>query len=287
MSYSILYDRQFVKIAEDKYIPMMLVGDNNMWENNSKKRCRDWGNSPWYTAGKPYASEEEIMKRLDDYMAKEKKDHDREEKDETGKHVGGYTFDKNYGWFTGTVVRSGHTTKTTATQYRNFILSGIKKAWTIEQLREAGIKLLLGGDMFTSQFPKVEIHSIEDIDVYYRAVPEGEFVYFYFGTPGNTRDYESINYKIKHYRRKINPKPKREKVKVKLDKYYVLKNDNGFLSKYTKSGYRYNPWGSDTGKIFETRKLAEKYRDKLVKDNKFKAESWKVKPINEKVFVYK
>ena len=31
MSYSILYDRQFVKIAEDKYIPMMLVGDNNMW----------------------------------------------------------------------------------------------------------------------------------------------------------------------------------------------------------------------------------------------------------------
>ena len=220
-------------------------------------------------------------------MAKEKKDHDREEKDETGKHVGGYTFDKNYGWFTGTVVRSGHTTKTTATQYRNFILSGIKKAWTIEQLREAGIKLLLGGDMFTSQFPKVEIHSIEDIDVYYRAVPEGEFVYFYFGTPGNTRDYESINYKIKHYRRKINPKPKREKVKVKLDKYYVLKNDNGFLSKYTKSGYRYNPWGSDTGKIFETRKLAEKYRDKLVKDNKFKAESWKVKPINEKIFIYK
>jgi len=282
MSYSILYDRQFVKIAEDKYIPMMLVGDNNMWENNSKKRCRDWGNLTWYTDGEPYASEEAIMKRLDDYMARQKEEYDHKDKEGVG-----YTFDKNYGWFDGLVIRSGHTSRTTATQYRNFILSGIKKAWTIDQLKEAVIKLLLGGDMFTNELPRVEINSIEDIDAYYKTIPEGKSAYFYFGTPGNIRDYESINYRLKKYRRKINPRTKREKVKVKLDKYYVLKNDNGFLAKYTKSGYRYNPWGSDTGKIFETKKLAVKYRDKLIENNRFKAKSWKVKVINEKIFIYK
>ena len=287
MSYHILYEKQFVKIAEDKYIPMMLGGDNNVWEagkGNKDKRCRNWYNYPWYTDGNPYASKAEIMKKVDDILVSAKKSAAESGNSGSKDEVNA---EDNFGWFEAIALGSRHTSNTTFRKYKNFILSGIKNSLTLEQLKEAGVKLQLGGG-YGSDIPAVDINSIDDIDAYNNSLPEEKTLYFHFVTCTGWRNYERVLDNIKAYRRKINPpKPKKEKVAVKLDKFYTLSNSNGYLVKYVRNGFRYNGYSPCQAKIFETEKIAQKYADKLIKDHKYKADEWKVTLVNEVITIYK
>lgn len=42
MSYDIVYDRQFIRTADNRIIPLALAGSNNLWENDNKRRVRSW-----------------------------------------------------------------------------------------------------------------------------------------------------------------------------------------------------------------------------------------------------
>ena len=48
MSYSILYRSMFVKMSDGRFIPMMEMGHNNVWECNygrgRNRRARSWSN---------------------------------------------------------------------------------------------------------------------------------------------------------------------------------------------------------------------------------------------------
>ena len=41
MSYEIIYDKQFIRVSEDKFVPMILTGSNNCYDYNNR-RARSW-----------------------------------------------------------------------------------------------------------------------------------------------------------------------------------------------------------------------------------------------------
>ena len=63
MSYSIIYDKQFIKVSDNQFIPMVLSGCSNLYEFNGTKerRVRSW--FPMRLENKIILSREEILKR--------------------------------------------------------------------------------------------------------------------------------------------------------------------------------------------------------------------------------
>ena len=68
MSYSILYRSMFIKMSDGRFIPMMEMGDNNVWECNyghgRNRRVRSWSNIRLNKKQK-FFTEEEIRNFLE------------------------------------------------------------------------------------------------------------------------------------------------------------------------------------------------------------------------------
>ena len=60
MSYDIVYNRQFLK-AGDKFVPLVLIGCNNLWEPDSKRRVRNWNSLMKGCNSIPLMTEEELI----------------------------------------------------------------------------------------------------------------------------------------------------------------------------------------------------------------------------------
>ena len=60
MSYSILYRSMFVELSDGRFIPMMEMGDNNVWDCNygrgRDRRSRSWSNINLVKGKKIYTS---------------------------------------------------------------------------------------------------------------------------------------------------------------------------------------------------------------------------------------
>lgn len=66
MSYTILYRSMFVKVSNERYIPLYESGDNNVWECDNRRRARSWGH--YYPCGLrgdhktlPFFTEHELL----------------------------------------------------------------------------------------------------------------------------------------------------------------------------------------------------------------------------------
>ena len=67
MSYSILYEKQFIKVGDNLFIPMVECGDNNVYEaSNGRKRARSWCNDKWIANGKTICTREDIENRVNE-----------------------------------------------------------------------------------------------------------------------------------------------------------------------------------------------------------------------------
>ena len=70
MSYSILYRSMFVKLSDGRFIPMMEMGDNNVWDCNygrgRGRRSRSWSNIN-LNRGQKFFTEDEIKKFLEEW----------------------------------------------------------------------------------------------------------------------------------------------------------------------------------------------------------------------------
>jgi len=64
MSYSIVYKRQFLRVGV-KIIPLNLVGSNNLWEADNKRRVRDWNPMMNSVNDIPLLTVGEVMKTAD------------------------------------------------------------------------------------------------------------------------------------------------------------------------------------------------------------------------------
>ena len=127
MSYSIIYDKQFIKVSDNQFIPMVLSGCSNLYEFNGTKerRVRSW--FPIQLENKIILSREEILNHLSlhrESFVERHADYD----------------DKNYGWYSGLAI-NGTTRTTTFGKYKGIFITGMKKALNIETLKEEGINI--------------------------------------------------------------------------------------------------------------------------------------------------
>jgi len=63
MSYTIFYERLFIDLGEGRFIPMAIMGDNNVWEWDDKRRARDWQCLSFRQSSYPIATTQDIILR--------------------------------------------------------------------------------------------------------------------------------------------------------------------------------------------------------------------------------
>lgn len=129
MSYSILYRSMFVKLSDGRYIPMMEMGDNNVYEpsygRGKARRARSWSNIN-LNNGQKFFTKDEISACLDKWNAdvELERERDRNSDDEWRRESAEKA---NFGYYDAiSVYGKGSTWGTTFNDVRNIIMGGIK-----------------------------------------------------------------------------------------------------------------------------------------------------------------
>lgn len=142
MSYDIFYDKQFVKVNENTFIPMVLTGSNNCTEwspRGRERRARSWHNFSYILNGAVAGSLDEMLK-IQAGVRQGLVDSNGEE----------YS-DKSFGYYTGLSAGGGGCNMTYG-QYLGIAKTGCAKALTVEQLRQENVTISIG----TSRYEKEE-----------------------------------------------------------------------------------------------------------------------------------
>lgn len=122
MSYTIFYKSMFVK-TERGFIPMMQLGDNNVWECDNKTRARDWSDIN-LDNGRKFFSHNEILSCINEWNNEYQEQLAKDlASDEEYKQQGG-----SYGFYEGVAVSGKRTFNTSFNDVKNLILSGEKYA---------------------------------------------------------------------------------------------------------------------------------------------------------------
>lgn len=136
MSYSILYRSMFVKICDDKYIPMIECGDNNVWDCNygrgRAKRSRSWCNLGFNGIHKHFFTHNDLLEGLNGWKKSyEQKRMDDANSDEEWKKQDAKN--GSFGYYMGMAVASKKTYSTTFNSVKNLVLSGEKMAISFDK----------------------------------------------------------------------------------------------------------------------------------------------------------
>lgn len=271
MSYSIIYDKQFIKVRENSFIPLILCGDNNLYEGNGK-RVRDWSVFSHILDGGIYGSLEYMLKKSEEIKAniisRNKEYNDRYK--ETGQEnaICEYTDDK-FGWFDGIAIGGKHTSKTTYGDFVNIFKSGVKNAITIEEAIE---KFYVSFRFKTSSYDdeKLKDQLKEPVNCQIKTTEElikkYEELSDYLKNTGvnlcfNVSASEEFG---KRVRRIKSPVQKRQKSLVPVDFFFVVKDmkTNNYVAKLNRNGYSYGH-SYQSAKHFAKEKEANKYVVKL------------------------
>lgn len=267
MSYEIIYDKQFIKVAEDKFVPMVLAGSNNCTEfiNGRERRERSW--FPWTIDNKLVNSLEEMVAYANRLRENSIKTHQERKEVNPTWWTEDYS-DKEFGWFVGIAI-NGSTRQTTFGQFKGVFTTGSQKALTIEQLKEAFVDVYVENHYYTNE-ERAKIN----IQRYLKVVNSGEelleaieeFNEIFKGTGqrasirfSGMRESTPKFLRLKHFKKEA--KPKAEKKEILVDKYFtIIAPNGGYFAKRTRSGYRYADYPYLK---FLTEKEAQRKVDKL------------------------
>ena len=266
MSYEIIYDKQFVKVNDNTFIPMILSGSNNCTEwspSGRERRSRSWFNFGYLLGYAIAGTMEQMLEKQEEQRKKEM------ERDEA------YS-DKSYGAYSGLRING---TLASFGAYTGIVKTGCKKALTIEQLAEENVNLHIRtyssdktreilkeqGLEPVSFFPQTtkELEDfIKNVEPKYKGKKEGTLYISYSGM------YESTPKRI---RRKYfaSTTTSVEKQEVKSSIGYVVKaietKDDytiGYLVSFRGGSFRYSPYNTG-GKQHLMKKDAEKIAKKM------------------------
>jgi hypothetical protein len=112
MSYSIYYDRAFIRVG-DKFVPMVNSGSNNCFQFNGRREVpeKNWGVLNWKRSGRVVFSRDEILEIAQDY--------DR------------------YNGESGMLFKSRHRVFGPG-EFERFVINGMKNAHTVEEYSSFG-----------------------------------------------------------------------------------------------------------------------------------------------------
>jgi hypothetical protein len=140
MSYVIYYKLQYIKVGEDRYVPVILQGDNNCYNCNNKSRARDW-NYASYLSPSPHdkisLTAEEIKNTIQKWYDDDKKRY----VDNVEEGISESNLKAIYGWYGSCAIYGHHTSGTTWKMVYNFFVNKIKKALTVEELINKGVSI--------------------------------------------------------------------------------------------------------------------------------------------------
>ncbi len=261
MSYEIIYDKQFIKV-KDKFLPFVLAGSNNCYENRGGTRDRRvrswWCWSPDYSNGqmKPMTKTEmvnccrrNLLNKIDDVGTWEDRENDY--KDDVK---------KRYGYYTSLAI-NGSTRKTSYKSYENIYAIGCDNAITIEELHSNyGTLTIETGYYSKEELTKKGLEplyiGIKNEDEFYKVYNKYSPIYgdllrftLYLG--------EHVPKRIRREKKLVKPSVIEETVLVRLDGCYtVLAPNGGYFQKNTKYGYRYS---FNSPKKFATEQEVKKF----------------------------
>jgi len=266
MSYSIFYDKQFIKVGDNLFIPMIEGGDNNVYEaaGNGRKRARSWSNSRWVTDGKYYSSKQEMENKINEVRLERMKssaENVKQFNDESWAYD-----DKRFGWHEGIAIYGKHTSNTTFGNFKGFFMKGCDEAMTVEELLKYDVQIRVhlpywgkeklaenNLELKNDVYPKTTdelLNTIKEWDEYY-----GDKIGFYI-------DYWS-SWGLKNIKRdRKKDKPKKEKQWIETNVFYALECASGYFVKNLKRGYRY-AYTSTGAKKFIDEKSAIKFHNKM------------------------
>lgn len=247
MSYEIYYDKRFIKVGEDKYIPIFQHGSNNSFEISPSGREipeKDWSILNYPHKDKYLFTMDEIIK-LGEY---------HKEHCENGR----------------TYHKTRYKTMTPEEVYKMFI-NGAKNAKPLE------FYIDLGNTFKVYDITDYLLNDEGEILFYYPKNTE-ELVEIIEEKKGRRLSMGFLERNLILPKRQI-----REKKAHTQDHYYALVNDRGhYLSRMGRGGYYYTYYDSSSKK-FRTEKEAirylEKYRERL--------KNFKVERINGEFVYYK
>jgi hypothetical protein len=281
MSYTIIYEKLFIKVSESKVIPMIIVGDNNVWQNSgiNERRARD----PYCPTinGKVAVTLEEIkadLKREYNTIFNPKNEETANRKE------------KDYGYYAGIALYGKGTYRTTWKMYENVYLKGYEQALTVEQVKNSisiSIEVNRRGTYINPELDLLTKHGFEtseELNEYINMVDkrikeEGKGAYTYKCKVNGWAVEEAC----KRLRKKYFPIEKRVKVPTEVDSYYAITIDaNGnYLTQSKKGSINYSRW-SDSAKAFLTEKQAEAQVKRLNKRSWHNSVKFNVIKVNEK-----
>ena len=298
MSSEIIYGKQFVKLTDQLYVPMLLSGSSNCTEFNMSsgrtRRERHWGT--WlFTKGLIMTTPTMIVKRIE-LMIKElvERYKDEETEEETL---------KNFGFHEAIRLRGG---KNSAKDFIALGKNGIKGALTIEELHNMHIHLRFGFyDAYITNInpplPRLpQITTNEEFFNQYGIVKE--YIETAVGTDITDHKERKLSFfvdfdqysadevlkKIRHSKRKYPVRVEYQNTTVPHF-YQLMDNDGRVLYKRKRWGYSYTT-DKGVGKIFLNEKEAERYCNKY--NGKLVEPKWQVikveqqREIAKKVKIY-
>lgn len=280
MSYEIIYDKQFIRVSEDKFVPMILAGSNNCYEwspNGGERRARSWwayniNGSVILTQQEMVEYAKSVRQGIIDRNTSREKDEWYEEYD-----------DKSFGYWSSIAI-NGSTRNTTYGQFEGIFKTGCSKSLTIEQLIDENVNVIVKNTYYNSKMK--EEYGIEPFS---KSVNSGQELIdavnecneLFKDTPIQATvefGYMSED-KPKWLRKKYFSKTKKVKQRIEVDKYYTILVNGNYLAKHTRNGYMYSNYSPQLKYV--TKKEAERIVNKF--ESKYPNRDYQTKEINESI----
>lgn len=216
MSYSIYFKSMFLRIGNDKYLPMFETAESNVWSaSNPRQRSKEWGNTKFACIdNKILLTKEEILSipyKIEDKIKEKHSDYNG----------------NNFGYLYGLAVGNKSTLKTTFNDYKNLFKNGLKNAIDFEVLRKFNITIY--GYRFSTDgayhYIKYPINNEQDVISLCENEPN---VWFSF--------LKLDEEKYKYIKMVINYKPSKNKALViQTNLGYIKSFDNNLMPEYTEN----------------------------------------------------
>ena len=250
MSYEIMYAREFIKTGDGRIVPLVLSGSNNCWDTTYRghwRRERSWFAIYSKSGENPAISPEALLTKIKEFIPSGCNQH----------------FVRNSKW----VDDDG---------FLRFFENGVKKAKTLEELNEEllykhhleGMVYYYGKGSEVTTLHKVDINETAELDLF----------------------LEKVDELIKEYSKKVKlqiyigfsqedvlkRKKKTRAKKERLEQFYVITTDHGYLSKLTRHGV-YSTYNAYNAKQFESEHKALKWLKDYDLERRFRRLTFGVK----------
>lgn len=222
MGYTIYYKAMFLKLRNEKYLPMFEAASSNVWSVESpRKRSRDWGNTRFGGAPEKVCLTENELLNIPNI----------EEKKLIERYPNDYN-KKSFGWSFGVAIGNKKTYNTTFNDYKNLFKAGIKNSITFDMLKEFNIKLHAFKFNLDNGYTTFKVETENDVLNLIETVPN---VWF---------NFLNLNDEKFNYIRLVLLNKEKAKKTNKLDKFKV-KTNLGFIIGFDD---KYKPIFSDNEK---------------------------------------